>query len=96
MSNKKGCVLQRTQKDLLLSKGLTVSARVHGRVTLVGADQNTIQSAEVGAAAVVSALLNGAFNALVGLTIHCHFLLFGDVLSMEQFFCSIRVFLIDI
>ena len=74
MSNKKGCVLQRTQKELLLSEGLTVSALVHGGVTLVGANQNTIQSAEVGAAAVVSALLNGAFDALVCLAIHSNFL----------------------
>ena len=76
MSNKKGCVLQRTQKELLLSEGLTVSALVHGGVTFVGTNQNTIQSAEVGAAAVVSALLNGAFDALVCLAIHSEFLLF--------------------
>ena len=76
MSNKKGCVLQRTQKELLLAEGLAVSALVHGGVALVGADQNTVQSAEVCILAVVSALLNGALNALVCFAIHNQFLLF--------------------
>ena len=61
---------------LLHSEGLAVSALVHGGVTLVGADQNTVQGAEVCVLAVVSALLNGAFNALVCLAIHSEFLLF--------------------
>ncbi len=76
MSNKKGCVLQRTQKELLLSEGLAVSALIHSGVTLVGAYQNAVQSALVGILTVVSALMNGTFNALVCLAIHNQFLLF--------------------
>jgi len=68
--------LQRTQKDLFLAEGLAVSALVHSGITLVGANQNTVQSAEICILAVVSALLNGAFDALVCFAIHSEFLLF--------------------
>ena len=72
--------------SLLLAEGLAVGALVHSGVALVGAHQNAVQSAVICVGAVVGALLNGAFNALVSLAIHSLFLLFGDVLSMLQFF----------
>ena len=81
---------------LLLAEGLAVGALVHGGVALVGTYQDAVQGAVVAVGAVVSALLNGAFNALICLTIHCQFLLFDDVVSMEYFFCFIPIFLIDI
>ena len=62
----------------------------------MGAYQDAIQGAVVAVGAVVGALLHGAFNALVCLTIHCQFLLFRDRHSMLQIFFSIRFFLIDI
>ena len=68
--------MNRVPKELFLAEGLAVSALVHGGITFVSANQDTIQSAVVGAAAVICALLNGAFNALVSLTIHFEFLLF--------------------
>ena len=60
----------------LFPEGLTVGTLIHGGVLLVGAHQNAIQRAVVLGVAVVSALLYGAFNALVGMTIHGQFLLF--------------------
>ena len=82
--------------QLLHPEGLAVGALVLSGVSLVGANQDAIQGAVICIRAVVSALLYGAFNALVSLTIHCQFLLFSDRLSMKHFFFSIRVFLIDI
>jgi hypothetical protein len=55
----------------------------------VSAYQDAIQGAVVAVSAVICALLNGAFNALVGFTIHCQFLLFCDRLSMAHIFFSI-------
>ena len=50
----------------------------------MGAHQNSVQRAEVFRIAVVSALLNGAFNALICLVIHADFLLlFGFEISMS-------------
>ena len=61
--------------SLLLSEGLAVSALVHGRILLVGAYQDAVQRAIVLGIAVISALLNGAFDALVGIAVHVLFLL---------------------
>ena len=44
----------------------------------MGAHQNPLQGAVVLAVAVVSAGLNGALNALVGMTVHLFFLLFTE------------------
>ena len=77
--------------QLLHPEGLAVGALVLSGVSLVGAHQDTIQGAVVAVGAVVSALLNGAFDALVSLTIHCQFLLFSDRLSMKHFFFSIQL-----
>ena len=55
---------------LLLAEGHTVGALVHGGIGLVGAHGDPVQGAVVCILAVVSALLNGAFDALVGMTAH--------------------------
>ena len=68
--HKKGTRKSRVPKELFLTEGLAVGALIHGGVTLMSADQNTVQSAVVCVAAVVSALLNSTFDALVCLAIH--------------------------
>ena len=69
--------LPRFLASLLLAEGLAVGALVLGGVHLVGAHQNPVQRAVVLVFAVVCTLLDGAFNALVGVTVgHDHFLLF--------------------
>ena len=66
---------------LSLAEGLAVSALVHGRICLVGTHQDLIQGAVVLAVAVVSTVFDGAFDALVCVTIHIVFLLlFGTAL----------------
>ena len=42
----------------------------------MGAHQDPLQGAVVGVVAVVSAGLDGAFDALVGIAVHGHFLLY--------------------
>ena len=54
----------------LLAEGLAVGALILGGVGLVGAHQNPVQGAVVLGIAVVSAGLNGAFDALVGIGVH--------------------------
>ena len=88
MSTRKG-VRKRTPKELLSAEGHTVGALVHGGVTFVSADQDTVQSAVVCILAVVSALMNGAFNALICLAIHVCSSFFRDRLSMTDFFLYI-------
>jgi hypothetical protein len=44
----------------------------------MGAHQNPVQGAEILGVAVVSALLNGAFDALIGMIFHKRTLLFLD------------------
>ena len=55
---------------LLLAERLAVGALIHSRILLVGTHQNPVQGAVVFGIAVVSTLLNGAFNALVCLAVH--------------------------
>ena len=55
---------------LALTEGLAVGALIHGRIGLVGAHKDSIQRAVVGIAAVVCALLDGAFDALVCILVH--------------------------
>ena len=57
-------------KNLFFPEGLAVGALVHGGVGLVGAHHNPIQGAVVFVFAVISTLLYGAFDALVGMTVH--------------------------
>ena len=54
----------------LLAEGLAVGALILGGVGLVGTHQNPIQGAVVLGVAVVSAGLDGAFDALVGMAVH--------------------------
>ena len=56
--------------ELLLTEGLAVSALVNSGVGLMGTYKNSIQRTEVFGVAVISALLNGAFDALVGVAVH--------------------------
>ncbi len=64
-------------RTLLFVEGLAVGALIHGGVGFVGAHQDTVQRAVVLRAAMMLALADGAFDALVGMavTIHNAFLL---------------------
>ena len=61
--------------ELFLPEGLAVGALIHGGIHLVGTHQNPIQGAVVLSVAVVSALLDSAFDALVCMTVHINSLL---------------------
>ena len=50
---------------------LTVGALIHGGIRLMGTHQNTVQRTVILGITVMRALVYGAFNALVGMTIHC-------------------------
>ena len=64
------------QLSLFLAEGLAVGALVHGRVCLMGANQDLVQRAVVLTVTVVSTGLYGALNALVCVAVHECFLLF--------------------
>ncbi len=64
-----GCVSTHP-KGLLSAEGLAVGTLIHGGVALMSTNQNTLQSAVVAVSAVVCALMNGAFDALVSIGIH--------------------------
>ena len=68
-AQKKGGGICRRQM-LLFAEGFAVGALIHGRILLMGAHQDSIQGAVVFGIAVVSALLNGAFDALICVAIH--------------------------
>ena len=72
--------------QLLLTERLAVGALVHGRVCLVSAHQNLVQGAVVLVTAMVSALCDGALDALVGMAIHIKtsFDLGSDIVWAEQ------------
>ena len=53
-----------------LAEGLAVGALVLGRIGLMGTHQNPVQRAVVLTVTVVGTGLNGAFDALIGMTIH--------------------------
>ena len=78
--------------SLLLPEGLAVGALVHGGVTLVGANQNPVQSAVVAAAAVVGALGDGAFDTLVAVAVHNFTFFSWDGISMALFLFLIHGF----
>ena len=61
---------------LLLTEGLTGSTLIHSRICLMGANQDPLQGAVVCVFAVMCALRNGAFDALVCIAVHSLFLLF--------------------
>ena len=74
---------------LFLAEGLAVSALIHGGICLVGTNQNTVQAAVIFIAAMMRTLLNGAFNALICVTIHRVILLYlGDRNSIS---CSVCI-----
>ena len=58
------------QEFLFCPEGLAVGALILGGVAFMGTHQNPVQGAVVLGIAVVSAGLDGAFNALVGMTVH--------------------------
>jgi len=60
---------------LLLAEGLAVGALVCGGVDFVGTHQDLIQRAVVLVTAVMGALLDGALDALVCMTVHSKSLL---------------------
>ena len=72
--------LPRKIRWLLLAERHAVSALVDSGIGLVGTHQDTVEGAVVFAVTVVSALLNGALDGLVGMTIHIEILLFLWVL----------------
>ena len=55
---------------LLFTERLTVSALVLSGVHLMGTHQDPVQGAIILVFAVVCTLLDGAFDALVGMTVH--------------------------
>ena len=56
--------------QLLLAEGLAVGALVGGGVHFVGTHQNLVQRTVVLMTAVMGALLDGTFDALVCMTVH--------------------------
>lgn len=60
---------------LLLAEGLAIGTLVNRGIGLMGAHQNAIQGTEIGIITVISTLLYCAFNALVCMAVHIHFLL---------------------
>ena len=58
------------RQSLLLSEGHAVGALLSGRVAFMGTHHDLVQGAVVLAVAVIGALLNGAFDGLIGMTVH--------------------------
>ena len=56
----------------LFLEGFAVGALIHGGVHLVGADQDLVQGAVIGALTVVGALLDRTLDALVAVAVHSH------------------------
>ena len=63
-------------KTLSLAEGLAVGALILGGVGFMGSHQDPVQRAVVLVLAVICALLDGTFDALVGIVIHKEILLF--------------------
>ena len=55
---------------LLLAEGLAVGTLILGGIHFVGAHQDLIQGTVVLVTAMVGTLLDGAFDALVGMAVH--------------------------
>ena len=81
-------------KKSLLAEGHAISALLLGRVGLVGTHQDAVQRAVVGLVAVVSAGLDSALDALVGILVHvrssfllCSWIVWADIwISCVAFF----------
>ena len=83
---------QKPVKDLLLyPEGLAVGALAYGRILLMGAHIDTVQSAVVLRTAVMLTLLNSTADGFVGVcTFHCVLPPFFDlVYSMARFISAI-------
>ena len=63
-------MLPQLPESLLLTEGLAVGALICSGIDFVGAHQDLVQRAVVLVAAVMGALLDGALNALVCMTVH--------------------------
>ena len=61
---------------LFLHKGQAIGTLIHGRIALMGADLDSAERTEVLSITVITALGNGAFNALIGFGTHIVDLLF--------------------
>ena len=73
--------------NLLLNEGHAVGALVDGRVRLMGADADAIEGTVILASAVVAALGDMAFDAVVCFfrkMTHSYFLLFESTLSVPR------------
>ena len=63
-------MLPQSSPVLLLAERLAVSALIGSGIHLMGTHQDLIQGTVVLVAAVMGALLDGAFDALVCMTVH--------------------------
>ena len=80
-------------KHLLFAEGLAVGTLIFGGIHLMGTHLDLVQRAVIRGIAVVSALLNGACDALVCIAVHCRFLLFSEyAVSMCHQRSSIHIF----
>jgi hypothetical protein len=70
---------------LFLPERLAVGALINSGICLVGAHQNLVQRAVVFSIAMVGAGLNGAFDALVCITVHVLFLLLICMIKQYYF-----------
>ena len=66
----KAAAIAAARYDLSLAERLAVGALVHGGIGLMGTHQDLIQRAVVLILTVISAGLDGAFNALVCMAVH--------------------------
>lgn len=60
---------------LLPLEGFAVGALILGRIGFMGTNQNAVQRAVILVPAVICALLDGALDTLIGMSVHGHFLL---------------------
>ena len=63
-------MLPQLPDSLLFAEGLAVGALICSRIDLMGTHQNLIQGTVVLVTAVMGALLDGALDALVCMTVH--------------------------
>ena len=89
-------------QKLLLAEGHTISALILTGICLVSTNQNTIQRAIVLAAAVVGALLNSTFDALICIAVHISIppssddrLIISTLQKIKRKMCGISIGAID-
>jgi len=69
------CHRTHAKRILLSAEGLAVGALIGSRIFFMGANQDPVQRAVICLIAMVGALLDGAFDALVCILVHRSFLL---------------------